>query len=315
MTNAPMKITVYIPSYNQADYLALAFESVMAQTRLPDQIILIDDASTDASPELIRSYAKAHPGLVHAILNQTNQGIGAARRQAIEESIGDLVTYLDGDDLYFPEKLEREEQALIENPDAGYAYSNFTFIDAQGEQHGEWNTPEHMPSGEIFGRVACFDFPKNILYRCELVRRAVLLEAESYEPGLNLYEDFDAKLRIANRHCAIAVKHTLHAYRRHDAGLHRVSYAKHYDTLSHIYAKNEPLLDRIGKACACGIRKEINSVLAKHAWRAVKQIAKGEADEHSKGVWHYAKAGYRHDRRGALKPKHAYRIIRAMLRR
>ncbi len=309
-----MTITVYIPSYNQREYLSLAVQSVLDQTRVPDQILIIDDASTDDSPDLIRSLQQAHPGIIDVAINPSNTGIGAVRQQAINTAKGDLITYLDGDDLYFPEKLELEERALAEHPDAGYAYTNFAFIDSLGKRTGQWNDADPLPSGDVFDRVVCFDFPSSILYRSELVRRKVLLAAKPYGPGFNLYEDYDAKLRIARHATGVAVDEIAHAYRKHEQGLHRVAYEKHYDTLAMIYAKNMHLLDGLDPARAQRLRRSIDCILADHAWRVVQQMARGQKNDDSLGVLHYARAAASHRPATLLKPKNIGRILRGLLR-
>ncbi len=314
MTTNPFTITVYIPSYNQIEYLQGAIESVLNQTRVPDQILIVDDASTDGSQELIREYQSKHPEIISTVFNESRQGIGSVRRIAIEASTGDFVTYLDGDDLYYPQKIEAEESALVENPDAGYVYSNFHFIDEQGREGEVWNDTGQYPTGDIFDHYMGFDFPGGVSNRCELVRRKILIETDHYESGLNLYQVTDAMMRVARLCTCVAVSKPTHAYRRHCRGVHRKPYTTHYDALKYIYQKNIHLLDRLDAARQKKIRSKVNQVLARYAWKSVKQMAKGDPNTDSKRAICFAKAGFTHSPSSVLNPKHAIRTIRAAVR-
>lgn len=313
MSEPKHTITLYMPSFNQAPMLSLAIESVLAQTRRPDQFIIIDDASTDDSPDVIRSYERQHPDLITAVLNPINTGIGAVRNQAITLAHGDLVTYLDGDDLYEPQKLEFEERTLDEHPDAGYAYSNMGYIDQRGNETGVWyEDAEELPQGDQFSTIARYAFAKGMCHRCELMRTSLVRAAGSYEPGLNLYEDYDLKLRVSRHHPGVAVDRITQRYRIHDGGLHRASYARHFDALNHIYTKNAPLIDSLEEPERSQVRAAVGSTLARCAWRAVKQAAKGYHPLPNKEIQRYASLGYRLEPKKALHPKHIYRVIRAL---
>jgi glycosyltransferase involved in cell wall biosynthesis len=315
MSDPTHTITLYMPSYNQAPLIPLAIESVLAQTRRPDQFIIIDDASSDESPEIIRDYQRRHPELIHAVLNTENIGIGAVRHKAISLAKGDLVTYLDGDDLYEPQKLELEERALIEHPEAGYAYSNVGFIDQHGNDTGVWYPEsEPLPQGDLFSTIARYAFARGICHRCELMRTSIVRDAGSYEPGMNLYEDYNLKLRVSRHHPGVAIDRVTQRYRIHEGGLHRASYARHFDALSHIYNKNESLIDSLDEPERTKVRATINSTLASCAWRAVNQAAKGQHPLPKQDVKRYARHAYRLKPKSYLQPKHAYRVLRALSR-
>jgi glycosyltransferase involved in cell wall biosynthesis len=100
-------ISVVIPVFNAAPYVAQAIDSVFSQTLPPDEIVVVDDGSTDATADVVRRY---HPRV--AYFYQPNQGPGAARNLGIRESKGDLLAFLDADDLWLPEKLLSQKAAL-----------------------------------------------------------------------------------------------------------------------------------------------------------------------------------------------------------
>ncbi len=309
-------ISLYISSYNQARYLPRAIESVLAQTRPPDQLLIIDDASTDGSRDIIEGYRRRHPRLIDAVINDRNIGIGAVRALAVERCFAHLVTYLDGDDLYDPDKLEAEERALREHPQAGYAYSNFAFIDPEGITTGLWHDDPAAPppGGDLFDRVATFTLARGVCHRCEMVRRELLAREGSYRAGLNLYEDFDLKLRLARRHHAVAVARPTHRYRMHPDGLHRISYAAHFDALRAVYARNAGLIESLPAGRRSAVRAGVNTVLSRYAWRAIKQSAAGEIELKPTQVLRYARAGAMLQPRSVLIPKHPYRVARALAR-
>jgi len=199
-------IAVCIISYNQRDYLIEVIDSVLAQTRLPDQIIVVDDVSTDDSVEVLRQYERDHPGLFTIKINETNQGIGTNRHIALKASRCELSTYVDGDDLYYPEKLRLEEQCLLDHPDAGFVYSNLNLIDEKSEIIRPWTTNPgaDLSTGSIFETVAAQEFPGGIQCRFPLTNTQALVDATFHAQGFSLYEDLVIFMQLA-RHMSCAV--------------------------------------------------------------------------------------------------------------
>jgi len=107
------KITVIIPLYNKEKYIARALESVLAQTYRDFELLVIDDGSLDRSAEIVRGCGD----LRLRIISQANAGPGAARNRGIKESKAGLLAFLDADDEWMPEFLEKSLNALEANPD------------------------------------------------------------------------------------------------------------------------------------------------------------------------------------------------------
>src|SRR5438445_8234695 len=107
-------VSVVITTYNQASYIGPALDSVFAQSRPPDEVIVVDDGSTDETPERIAPYRDR---LVY--VRQANQGIAASRNTAIRCARGELLAFLDGDDIWEPEKLACQVAAAVAHPQAG----------------------------------------------------------------------------------------------------------------------------------------------------------------------------------------------------
>lgn len=110
MSGQPL-VSVIIPVWNCEKYVAAAIESVLGQTYRPLELILVDDGSTDGSPLILAGYAP--PARVH---HQPNAGLGAARNAGIGLAAGELIAFLDADDLWLPQKLEIQVRRMCAEP-------------------------------------------------------------------------------------------------------------------------------------------------------------------------------------------------------
>ena len=104
-----MKISVIIPTYNRKHTLNRAIHSVLSQTSQPREIIAVDDGSTDGTKEWL---AKMYPAIRY--IHQSNSGVSAARNVGIKTAQGDWLAFLDSDDEWLPQKLERQVAAVAE---------------------------------------------------------------------------------------------------------------------------------------------------------------------------------------------------------
>ncbi len=116
------RLSVIIPVFNGCCYLEEALASVQRQTLSPDEIILVDDGSTDDSWELMRSLSG---GKIH-VAQQANSGPAAARNLGLEKSTGELIAFLDCDDFWELEKLELQVDLSYSHPSAGVFYTGFS---------------------------------------------------------------------------------------------------------------------------------------------------------------------------------------------
>ena len=105
-------ISVVIPAYNTALYIGEAIRSVLGQSLAPSEVIVVDDGSKDETADIAASF-----GEPVRVLRQTNGGIGAARNSGVEIAQGELLAFLDSDDLWAPEKLEKQADALQRKPE------------------------------------------------------------------------------------------------------------------------------------------------------------------------------------------------------
>jgi hypothetical protein len=119
-------VSTIIPVFNRPGLLGDAVQSVLAQTHRPIEILIVDDGSTDATPEVIRQIEAASPGIVRSI-RQDNSGPGPAREAGRLAARGDFLQYLDSDDLLLPRKFEVQVAALSHRSDADIAYGKTQF--------------------------------------------------------------------------------------------------------------------------------------------------------------------------------------------
>ena len=125
--SAPL-VSIIIPCYNHSHYLPVAIESVLKQTYSPIEIILVDDGSTDNSREIIEGYALAHPN-IKTIFWPVNVGISRNFGSIIDNCTGKYISILEGDDIMYPTKIEKQVQFFEANPDYDVCHHNVRVFD------------------------------------------------------------------------------------------------------------------------------------------------------------------------------------------
>lgn len=135
--NTPL-ISIVMPVYNVQDTLGLAIASVLQQSFSEYELILVDDGSTDNSSVICQIMSLQDERV--RMVRQSNKGLAAARNTGIENARGDIVAFLDSDDVWHKDKLTLHYQHLIENPNVGVSYSASQFIDACGQPIGLFQT-------------------------------------------------------------------------------------------------------------------------------------------------------------------------------
>jgi len=237
-----MDVSVLIISYNQQDFIAEAIESALEQTRPPEEIIIVDDASTDRTADIAGDYAAEYDE-IEMVCHETEKGIPRTRNHALSLANGDVVTFLDGDDRYNPEKLEHEAD-LLRSSEASIVYSNFERIDGRGEHIDKWCTGTEPPTGDVFEECITRRFPGGILFRDWLAYRDSLTAVGEYDELLPIFEDWDMKIRLTGCYDVEYVDHVGSAYRRHSNGISsRTDYQLRADCWNTIYWKYKVRID------------------------------------------------------------------------
>lgn len=124
-------VSVIIPVYNAARFLDRTLSSIFAQTYKNIEIILVDDCSKDESAEIIARYREEHPEIVYH-LQETNQGAAVARNTALELAKGRYVAFLDSDDMWYHEKIEKQ-LTLMKEKDAAFCYTAIEMVNNNDE--------------------------------------------------------------------------------------------------------------------------------------------------------------------------------------
>lgn len=197
------RISVVIPCYNSARFLDEALRSVHEQTRPVDEIIVVDDASTDESAAIARA------AQVTCISLDRNRGPGAARNRGISSSTGDLIAFLDADDYWMPTHIEEVAGLLERYPASVVAFSR---IQRFGEE--DVVAPPYVPEGPpsfMFWQL----IEENIVAQSSAVVRREVLRNEAYDESLRYSEDYDLWLRLARRFQFVCTSAVTAGYRVH----------------------------------------------------------------------------------------------------
>ncbi len=185
-----MNISVVIPSYNRKDFLKRSIDSAINQTKKPLEIIVVDDGSTDGTETMIKSdydFVK--------FIKQKNKGVSAARNIGIKVSIGEWICFLDSDDEWKKDKLEKQINAMKSNPGYKFFHSNEIWIKNglrinQKKKHKKYG-------GDIFDK--CLDMCR-ISPSSVMINKTVFDEVGNFNEDLVVCEDYELWLRICDKY-------------------------------------------------------------------------------------------------------------------
>lgn len=223
-------ISVIIPNYNNAHYLASAIQSVLHQTFTDYEIIVVDDGSTDNSKEVVAAF-----GDKVRYIWQENKGLAGARNTGIHAARGELIGLLDADDEWLPNYLENMILLSRRFPDAAVYYCSAQAMDTEGKALPQvFGGPARQPESLYYTLLrANFLIPSTIL-----MRRHVILDAGLFDQSLRSCEDWDLWLRILPSHPIVGTNECLVRYRIHGSSLsanpagmqnaHRLVIGKHF---------------------------------------------------------------------------------------
>ncbi len=172
-------VSVIVPAYNAACWIEATLASVAAQTHRALEVIVVDDGSSDATVAIAETFARRDPRF--RVVRQANAGVAAARNHGASLARSDLLAFVDADDLWTPDKIERQLAALAAaGPEAGLCYSWYVMID------GTDTVIYREPGRAIAGRVLDTLFVENFVGNgsAALVRRAAFDRAGGFEPAL-----------------------------------------------------------------------------------------------------------------------------------
>jgi glycosyltransferase involved in cell wall biosynthesis len=223
--SSPPAVSIVLIFFNEQRFLREAVDSVLAQTDTDWELLLVDDGSSDGSPNVAREYARRDPDRIRCLEHpgHENRGMSASRNLGITAARGEFVTFLDADDVWMPTKLERQVALLRAYPAAGLATGRTEYW------HG-WTGDPADSARDFVQRLnvpldAVVPPPKMLTAFLQdelaslsdiVVRRSAIDAVGGYEPPFRgLYEDqvFHAKLCL--RYPVVTSSHTGYRYRQH----------------------------------------------------------------------------------------------------
>jgi glycosyltransferase involved in cell wall biosynthesis len=182
-------VSVITPAYNAERYIAETIDSVLGQTYVNWELIVINDGSTDKTGEIARSYRD--PRIRY--IEQENRGIAKTRNRLLKESKGEYITFLDSDDIYLPQKVEEEADFLETHPEYAAAYCDLRyFFDKEpGKLYRHTYT---FPSGDVFKELLKRQFITNTTL---MIRRLVIEKLGLFNEATREVEDWSYFLKMA----------------------------------------------------------------------------------------------------------------------
>lgn len=212
MPNAQPLVSAFTPTHNAEGFISETIESVLGQTYANLEHVLIDDASTDGTPAILMRYAQRYPGRIQVRLMQERAGPCRRRNDAIAVARGPMLGWLDHDDVWLPTKIERQMEALDDNPCAAFAYTQWDSFD---QLTGSSEISDIETGGTTLSTMftrGCFFASSTVLFRRAAMRtRGLQLRDAHFSFG----DDYFLWLSLLLDWQAVGVGEVLTRIRRH----------------------------------------------------------------------------------------------------
>ncbi|GAP96220.1 glycosyltransferase family 2 protein [Leptolyngbya sp. NIES-2104] len=245
-------VSVIIPAYNAEAFIGQTLDSVLEQTYQDFEIIVVDDGSGDRTAEIVESYAQRDRRI--RLIRQANSGVAAARNLAIEASNGEYISPIDADDIWYPEKLEKQVRCIeAADETVGLVYSWSVYLNEAGEIMGRYIADQDFTAaeGHVFNGLLYFNFLDNA--STALFRRSCIDRVGGYNCNLRAQEaqgceDWDIYIRIAEQYSVRVVPEYLIGYRQYVGSMatNAPVMAKSYEVMmSEVQQRNPNIPDRL----------------------------------------------------------------------
>ena len=222
MRSSPL-VSVIIPAYNCANFIEETLASVYAQTYTNWEIIVIDDGSTDETKKILEK----HMSKIHYSWQQ-NQGVASARNTGIQLSKGELLAFLDNDDLWMPEKLERQVKVVNLLPQCGLVFTDgkglyqckivkktLAPLDLERWTNFKWCDGLKIMYGNLFDRLLLGNIVPS--GSCAMVRKVCFEQLKGFDPTIPIADDYDMWIRISQCYEIAIIAECLFIYRIREA--------------------------------------------------------------------------------------------------
>ena len=192
MTEKPLTVSVVIPTYNRAHLVGRAIQSVLNQTYQDFEIIVVDDASTDNTEEVVKSFNDPR---IRYVRHDQNRGGSAARNTGIKTALGEYIAFQDSDDEWLPEKLEKQMRVFENVPaEVGVVYTDMWRI-SKGEKR-YWHSPKIMPEDGIVYQQA-LDRVMGIGIQTAVIKRKCLNLVGMFDENFPRFIDLELFIRVS----------------------------------------------------------------------------------------------------------------------
>lgn len=208
-------VSVIIPTYNRSQYILECIESVFNQSYLEIEVIVVDDNSTDDTEEKLSHLVDQNK---IKYFHNPQKGASSARNLGIKNSTGDLIAFLDSDDVFYPDKLERQVRYCNENPEAKIVHADFDKFNDSGNLLGRRYTGFFL--GNIYPQILEY-WEMLIAISCVVVKPEVFGKVGLFDESLSYGEDLDMWARVARRFAFHHIPESLSKVRLHEGNLSR----------------------------------------------------------------------------------------------
>jgi hypothetical protein len=212
VTAGPPPVSIVLATYNRRDWLRLAMDSVLDQTYPDVELLVMDDGSTDGTPELLEEYARSNPPERFRYSRHENMGQARTLNRGYEMARGEVLGYLSDDDLLARGAVARLMEELREYPDAVAVYPGYRMIDTDGEIVDTVRPIEYSP-------VEAFRLHDTIIGPGGLVRREVLEGTGGWDEDWHWMGDLILWMRVGLAGRVLRVEHPVASWRRHPGGI------------------------------------------------------------------------------------------------
>jgi glycosyltransferase involved in cell wall biosynthesis len=222
-TSDSPKISIIIPTYNRARYIAEAIKSVQGQTLVEWEMIVIDDGSADDTEKIVREIVAADPRISY-FKNEKNMGIAKTRNRGVSLAKADYVAMLDSDDVWASQdKLVKQLSFFLNNENLGIIGTNASFMDENGKTVGKRT---NFPVDDA--NIRRTELYRNILMQSGLlIRKSAIEKTDGYDSDFTVCDDHDLWLKIGKNWQFMILPSVDLAYRLHSGGITK---AKHFKT-------------------------------------------------------------------------------------
>lgn len=210
-------VSIIMPSYNTEKYIEETIQSVLAQTYTDWELLIVDDCSTDGSVDIINKFVEAD-NRIKLFVNEKNSGAAFSRNCALREAKGKWIAFLDSDDLWMKEKLEKQIAFMVSN---GYdfSYTDYEQIDETSMPNGKWITgPKKITKRKMFRY--CWVGCLTVMYNAEKVGVIQI------DPSVKKNNDYAIWLKVCKFANCYLLNETLAQYRKRSGSISNRSYLK-----------------------------------------------------------------------------------------